>query len=221
MKTNRKFHSFKHKKGYTFVELIVVISIFSIIATVIVFNFSDFSTNISLQNTTADIALEIKEAQSDAISGRLTDAVAFTIGSGLEYFKPAYGIRFDLSSLGNNREFVKFSDLNKDRIYTKDNPNAGCNSSNPECFKSIFINGFDTITNLCVRTLGSSQCKEVEILDISFERPFPDAIIIADEDFLNNTDIIESAEITITSSKQKKRTVVVSSIGSISVYQSN
>ena len=49
-----------YNQGLTFIELIVVLSIVSVIAGVILFKFSDFSNNITLQNLSQDIALRIK-----------------------------------------------------------------------------------------------------------------------------------------------------------------
>ncbi len=194
------------KGGYTFIELIVVIVIFSIVSSVVLFNFSDFSTNISLQNTTSDIALQIKEAQSDAIAGKLNDAIVFL---GQTNYKPAYGIHFDIDV--KPREFKKFTDLDKSREY--DGGSGNCDVSDPECLKKVSINGFDQIDTMCVRTIydSPSDCNIVDILDISFERPFPDAIIRAENDGV----IYNDAEIVLVSSKGVKRKIIINALGSI------
>lgn len=212
LKTKGNRLTARFTRGYTFIELIVVIAIFSIISSVVLFNFSDFSTNISLQNTTSDIALQIKEAQSDAISGRLNDTINLYVdSSGLEYYKPSFGVRFEIDRPTN---FIKFTDLDKDRIYGGD-----CSVTNTECLKDVKINGFDSITNICVvKTTDLSNCEDVSILDISFERPFPDAIISADGDgtnfFENN-----SAQVTLVSSKGSQRKIIINSVGNISIEQ--
>ncbi len=198
--------------GYTFIELIIVIAIFSIISSVVLFNFSDFSTNISLQNTTSDIALQIKEAQSDAISGRLNDTINLYVDSNsLDYYKPSFGMRFEIDRPSN---FIKFTDLDKDRVYGGD-----CSITNTECLKDVKINGFDSISKICVvKTVDLSVCEDVGVLDISFERPFPDAIISVNEDgfkFYENN----SAQITLVSSKGSQRKIIINAVGNISVEQ--
>lgn len=201
-------------RGYTFIELIIVIAIFSIISSVVLFNFSDFSTNISLQNTTSDIALQIKEAQSDAISGRLNDTINVYVDTNmLSYYKPSFGMRFEIDRPSN---FIKFTDLDKDRVYGGD-----CSSAvtNTECLKDVKINSFDSIANICVvKTTDLSNCEDVSILDVSFERPFPDAVISVNGDgtnfFENN-----SAQITLVSSKGSQRKIIINAVGNISVEQ--
>lgn len=207
---NKKINKFI--SGYTFIELIVVIAIFSIISSVVLFNFSDFSTNISLQNTTSDIALQIKEAQSDAISGRLNDTINVYVDSNmLSYYKPSFGMRFEVD---RPRNFIKFTDLDKDRVYGGD-----CSVNNTECLKDVKINGFDSITKICVvKTVDLSSCEDVGVLDISFERPFPDAIISVNNDGLNFFEN-NSAQITLVSSKGAQRKIIINAVGNISVEQ--
>lgn len=200
----------RYTKGYTFLELIIVMAIFAIISSVVVFNFRGFSTNISLQNTTSDIALQLKEAQSDAIAGRLNEAIN-TLTT--QYFKPSYGIHF---STDTPSDFIKFTDLPiKDGMYA--NLNQNCDGSNPECLKQVKINGFDTISSLCVHQIGNpvADCS-ISNLDISFERPFPDAIIVADNDPSN---VYNDAEIVITSSTGVNRKIIINAVGNISTEQ--
>lgn len=197
-----KSQKVRTKGGYTFMELVVVISIFSIISSVILFNFSDFSTNISIQNTTADIALVVKEAQSDAIAGRLNETINLL---GVSNFKPAYGIHFDS---GNPSGFIKFTDLDKDYVY-----GGNCSVSNTECLKDIKINGFDQIADICVRALNDTDFNcDINSLDISFERPFPDAKIRADSDIFTE---YNDAKIILVSSKGLRKSVIVGALGNI------
>src|SRR5438045_1959211 len=60
---------FRDARGVTFLELIVVISIFAIISTTVLLRFSIFSTSVSLQNLAQDIALKIEQAQNASING--------------------------------------------------------------------------------------------------------------------------------------------------------
>ncbi len=63
----------KQKHGFTFVEFIVILSIFGIMASVVLFNFQGFRNNVSLNNLVYDIALEIKMAQTLGVSAPGSD----------------------------------------------------------------------------------------------------------------------------------------------------
>lgn len=82
----------------TFLELIVVLGIFGAISATVLFNYSDFSSNVHLQNLAQDIALQLKKTQTDAISGRiptLSDAQEPNILSLTPpEWVPSYGLAF-------------------------------------------------------------------------------------------------------------------------------
>ncbi len=61
-------------RGFTLIELIVIISIFAIMASVALFNFNGFKSNVSLNNLSHDIALTIRQAQ---VSGWNTITTSF------------------------------------------------------------------------------------------------------------------------------------------------
>ena len=66
-----KFFSRLHKEqaGLTSIELVVVFGIFAALASSILFNYRDFSSNITLQNLAQDVALQIRQAQNRSVSG--------------------------------------------------------------------------------------------------------------------------------------------------------
>ncbi|MEK7564423.1 MAG: type II secretion system protein [Patescibacteria group bacterium] len=111
----------KHKqynKGMTYVELIVVLGIFSLMSTVITFNYGFFQSKVDTKNLGNEIALKIVEAQKAALSGKLpTTTVPST-------WKPSYGIYFDSTNSNDsndsiffNKKFIYFTDLDSDGIY--------------------------------------------------------------------------------------------------------
>jgi len=213
--TKYKIQNTKYTSGYTFIELIIVIAIFSIISSVVLFNSGSFSSNISLQNTTADIALQIKEAQSDAISGRLNDAINLF---GDKYYRPTYGIVFQK----NNTEFTKFVDLPVSQNWVFDKLSSNCDSSSPECLKIVKINGFDYISDIRVGNVGDSPSDYIsiddsDVLNVSFQRPFPDAIIAVEDNGV--IAIYNIAEIILTSTKSGNRKIIINAAGSIAIEQ--
>ncbi len=68
-----KDYSAKGVRAFTFVEFIVIISIFGIMASVALFNFQGFRSSVALNNLVYDIALEIKTAQTLGVSAPGSD----------------------------------------------------------------------------------------------------------------------------------------------------
>src|SRR6185436_15116749 len=206
--------------GLTFVELIVVISIFSIVAATVFFNFSGFSTAISIENLAQQIALQVKQAQTYAISG--TTNFGLTAGEA-----PRYGVYFNIETpTGDPKKFVSYIDLDPaDKQFSDANPWTSLCQHDPnfggqavECLDRYTIAGGDMISALCLNEETTSPNCATAVgsngLHISFQRPFPEATIVA-PDFPGMT--INDAEIKITSSKGNQKTIIISATGQISI----
>src|SRR3989344_4278539 len=101
-------------RGFTFIEMVMVITIFTIISGVALFNFGDYSDSISLQNLAHQISLEIVQAQRDAISGR--NAPQF------DPDRPSYGVAFSSSpscvqDFPCESKFIRFADIDNNGKY--------------------------------------------------------------------------------------------------------
>ncbi len=219
-----KLHFLKNKyeftRGVTFIELIVVISIFAMISTVTLFNFSDFSTNISLQNISHDIALKIAEVQRKAVSGSfsnvqvtLPDDYASTYGM---YLATTSSNSPDFNQTG--KEFISFIDLPPTNgVYDPGQTLATdkyCStfsspSSLTECLDRTFITTGDSISSIM---LDGAPSADVVIL---FKRPFPDARIYTSA--TGDAVPYNNADIEITSAKGAKKHVIINSIGQVRV----
>ena len=177
--------------GFTYIELMMVIALFAILSGTVFFNFSDFTDNVSLQNLSQDIALEVKRAQSSSISGK--NAIAF--GS----LKPSYGITIDLAK--NNKEFTYFADYD----------NSGSYDLGEEIEKTtITKNNF--IDSICV----NEACDENASISITFKRPFLNAtFMLADGSYAGGDINIIIAS--IRAGNKKTRSIKISSLGQISV----
>lgn len=198
MKT-KLFPSYPRKNaGYTFMELIVVISIFGIMSSVALLNFSDYTTQASLQNTAEDIALTIKQAQSASIAGK-------TYGDQDPTFTPSYGLYFDV-------------DKPDQFIYFYNNIDGGSEGydGNAEKIREIKITTSDMIDKLCVTDAnnGNSLDCGVTKMSVAFKRPFPDTIITGS---LNSGVVPNEAIIRLVSIKGKQMAISVSALGSIAV----
>src|SRR6187551_3624134 len=104
MQSHTMQNKIQTNRGMTFIELVVVIGIFATIAGVVLFNFTGFSTNISLNNLAQDIALRIKNAQSEAISGKFAAGFVSPI-------VPSYGVYFDTTTAAGMTGFKYFADF--------------------------------------------------------------------------------------------------------------
>jgi prepilin-type N-terminal cleavage/methylation domain-containing protein len=162
----------KKTGGFTIIELIVVIFIFGVISSLVIFNYGAFKSDVSVENLAQDVALTIRRAQVYAVSTKGTDAIF-----------PSYGIHFTVpgvvSLTGTERAFVLFADVPPpgpkvptDREYT---PSTNCDSTvgyGDECTEIIEITSSDKIVALCADgvcpTGGAS-------LDIVFTRPNTEA----------------------------------------------
>jgi len=123
-KVNKKI---KKNKGMTYVELIVVLSIFGIMSSIVLFNYNKFQAKVDIKNLANDIALKIVQAQKDAMSGKIP---VQTIG---DSWRPSYGVYFDLSY---PKSFIYFADLPPiNQLYDQ---GSGCDLGG-ECLDDIEI----------------------------------------------------------------------------------
>lgn len=167
-----------HQAGMTYVELIVVLSIFSIMSSMILFNYGKFQAKVDIKNLANDIALKIVEAQKNALAG-LWNA------SAPSSWKPAYGVYFDLNA--DNKRFTYFADLDNNNLYQ----NISCTG---ECLNNISITKGNRISNLAVT--GQGTCSAVTNLSAVFTRPDSAAVIKTNQ---TGCTAISYAEITVSS----------------------
>jgi prepilin-type N-terminal cleavage/methylation domain-containing protein len=210
------------QSGVTLIELIVVIAIFAIVSSVLLFNYSDFSTNVSIRNLSQEVALSVRKAQTYATSVK---GIENTNLSTRDY--PSYGISFSLDATSsafkpNTKQFILFADVpttfgaSPNRQY-ETNGTCGVIEPGSECIENFSINTTDSIVGLCTDATG---CVSTGSVDITFRRPVPDAIICykaysADTTCLNTT--ISNVDIILQSAKGLRRTVSVWNTGQISV----
>lgn len=142
----------------TYVELIVVLAIFSIMSSIVMFNYRDFQSKVEIKSLSNDIALRIVQAQKDAMSGKLTQ-------NGGNDWKPAYGVYFDKGD-STNKEFIYFADLSNDSFY----------QSNEE-LETININKSYYISDLNIVCSGTTALIPVSSLSVTFKRPDSKAVI--------------------------------------------
>jgi len=199
--------------GFTLMELLVSISIMTVMLTVVVLNQSKYTDNATLFNLADEIGLTISQAQAYGVGVK-----EFSPGS--NEFSASYGLTFSLLASGSNKAYLSFADRNGDKIYGGDwsCPIGGAS----ECLERFDISRGNYIDQLCrVRNNPNNpyQCS-VGRIDISFARPSLEAqirffnqsgnLMVDDPDFIG-------ARISVRSPGGANRSVLVYYTGQVSV----
>ncbi|MCE9517554.1 hypothetical protein K8Q96_00965 [Candidatus Nomurabacteria bacterium] len=167
---NNFHHSFQ--SGMTMIELLVVLGIFIVVTSLVMFDYGSFRSSTSLTNLASDISLSVRRAQSYAIGAYSSNSV----------FSYGYGVHFSTDRMpvsnqynGSNKSFLLFTDVSGDKMYDSDgNPCSSNVSSTNECSEILTISSADEISGIYLS--GSSTALPVGgVVDIMFLRPNPDA----------------------------------------------
>jgi prepilin-type N-terminal cleavage/methylation domain-containing protein len=182
------------KKGFTLIELMVTLSIFVVVSSVVLFNQSQFNSSVVLTNLSYDVALAIRQAQTFGIGGK---DKGFSMGS-----KPRYGVHIAKGS----KNIILFADINKDGVFATST--AADSDKVLEQFKIVRGNSVKEI---------SSVVSNANYADIVFIRPDPDAYIkINGETKVSALTIVLGSD---TDSAAKNRLVQVNETGMINVLR--
>jgi len=183
--------STKHK-GFTLLEMIVVLGIFGIMTSITVFNYSKFRSQTVLTNMAYEVALSVREAQIYGVSVRNPNGINASQG-----FSYPYGINF----IEGSSTYNLFADS-----FGGGNGRADCSEN--ECVtpytmqRNIFVSG--------LRKKINSTCTDVTELNVMYRRPSPETIF----DNLQNA---EFAEVEILAPDGDLRYILIRSNGQIEV----
>lgn len=150
-------------RGFSLVEFVVVLTIFSIMSLIALFNYRDFQSTTAVKNLAYDVALSIRQAQTFGTAASDVDnPLAPTTASPADD-KSIYGIVFR-----NNTTFSLFLDSNRNYFF-------GAADGLIETKKIL---GGGSISDICVGN-DSGSCGTIGSngLVITFQRPLSDAII--------------------------------------------
>ncbi len=162
------------RSGFTIIEMLVVLAIFAVMSSIIIFNYPKFQAQIDIKNTATDVALQIVQAQRDAVNGKLNGTKIVQ-----DPWKPSYGVYFSkLSKFTGKYNTNEYS--NKGFIYYIDSYNFssiyGCffnsdvSSSSNECLNQFIMQKGIYVSNLVVNCNNGSNIS-LDTLDINFTRP--------------------------------------------------
>ncbi len=180
--------------GFTLIEMLVVMFIFTIITGVILANHARFNSSVLLGSLAYNVALSIREAQVYGLSVQPFGA----------NFEVGYGVHFSAPD-----RYVFFADTNVSKRYE-----AGTDS----IVQTYTVGQGHTVKRFCgTLSDGSSQCSDspsnpIHSLDVVFFRPDPDANISSE-----NPGFYSGALVTVASPSGETRTITVQSTGQISV----
>lgn len=202
------------QSGLSIVEVIVVVAIFAVVASVLFFNFSDFNTNVSIRNLSQEVALMVRKSQVYATGVHNLDGATVTSD-----IYPAYGMSFSAKNpstayTASSKQFVLFADTASGSTINKRYDNGGsCGSpaAGNECVEAFGITGGDTISQLCTE----DGCSTTNTVNVIFRRPSPDAEICIDTGG-SCTSPKSFLKVVIRSARGQERNVTIWNTGQIS-----
>ncbi len=192
-------------KGFTVIEMLVTISIVTVIMGTVLFNYGTFNGNLALSSATQEMSIAVRQAQTYGLTVK-----EVSIGGG--QFSSAYGVYFDPS--GSPDSYYLFADIDGDRKYDVGN---GCGSGATECVERFMLRNGVRVSGICDATTCPLSAP-VRMMHITFLRPNPDAVIY----FTNSgNNIVGSAsvtgKVTLSAPNGDSATIVIESTGQVLV----
>lgn len=147
----------KNNSGFTLAELIVVITIMTVVTTAVLTSGSKYSEKLNLRSQSYNLVLFLREAQVYSLSVKgAPDA------GGNTTFNTSYGVV--IGTLAQNK-ISFFTDTNLNGVFDASEPSRNFNFT-----KGIYIR------RICgIDIVGAENCIGIDRVDVTFKRPDPAA----------------------------------------------
>ncbi len=198
----------KKNSGFSLIELMVSISIMTILMSVVLYGHAVFVDQASLSSASQDLTISMREAQIYGLNTRET-----SVGSG--DFSAPYGIYFNPAYTPTT--YYIFTDTNNNDLYDAGN---GCGSGVTECVSEVTLKNGVYIDDVCYQVEGVDVCSGVNAEHITFNRPDPDAKIYYTTKRGDNKSAPQTiAKVKLKSKDGKITYVVIDNAGQIMMHQ--
>lgn len=171
--------------GFTLVELLVTLTVITLITAVVVFNQADFADRLALTNVAAELELRIREMQVYGVSVR-------EYQPNTSQFGYSYGVMFNTNTISGAPGAMgpislwSFVDVNNNSRYNHPGTWSTCTTGGTsECLEITTLKQGVTISDLCAINASNGQnCRSnggssvPGRIDITFLRPDPNARFI-------------------------------------------
>lgn len=203
----KRFRS-KVTRGFTLVELLVVVAIMVLITAAVLFRQARFDSATLLRSLSYSVALSVRSAQVYGVSvrGSVTSQAncSGTFSSG-NCYAPAYGVYFN-----NENSYILFADNNGNGVYE---------SAIDSVVQTFQMGSGFRINKFCgVLTSGTQRCNTggspITWLTVYFKRPQPDALF---KSSISETYSGAYLQINAANDPTNTYSITVSSTGQISV----
>ncbi len=172
----------RFRRGFTLVELMMVLGIISIISIVVIINQNSFNKTIILANTAYDVALSLRSAQTYGLTSRVAGTSVNT-GYGLNFQKARQNSFTFFADTYPAPSTLSVCHFTNDPSGPDARPgNCTYESAQGEKVVDYALGNGITISDFCANPGGSWSCAYangggLSSLDIVFARPNPDPFI--------------------------------------------
>ncbi len=187
------------KKGFTLVELMVVITIMAIVTSIVLFNNRDLNSSLLVSNTAYEINLLVREVQTYGLGVVGTDntSTGFTYGQ---------GVHFDMVTPD---QVISFADKDDNKAYSGPSENIHVYKLNTERAGSLLSICTVDVGGICNTLSGGTG------VDVVFKRPNPEATFT-----VSGLEIGGPVVINLGFSTNKMcRSIIIQKTGSIQINQ--
>jgi prepilin-type N-terminal cleavage/methylation domain-containing protein len=166
----------RRSSGFTLVELMVSVSIFAFMTAFLLAKYGTFNRSVFLTNLAYEVALSIRSAQSYGLNVKGVQPVVGDLD-----FKTGYGVHFEKTTTSSGQQFILFADIlgiGLDGYYVGGNGDSGDYDVD-----TFTLNRGNKVSDILVgNDCGQpSSLSSVDVADIFFKRPNPNAIISYNE----------------------------------------